>query len=1098
MHKALQMRVAVSGVALMMMAASGKPQAQATPPIESSTRSSAADACADDAQLPLDPSTRKPFITVQEVANKTPPKIRYLTEAESKRITELDSMIGQFGGPNNTSQSIDWYREIISILNSTFGPDHPYQIEFQRGFSLNLAVNGSIAESITHSQIVLQLMIDVLGIQHPRTLDSRRILAEALRRGGRTEEAEIQSAIALQGQMDLFGPNDKSTVATIFIRSRILNTLGEYAESLKLAHDAWSISNEICGGLHPQTIAFASGYADQLLVSGELVRAENIARIAWQNAVSTFSQDDFRALILQRAYANVVRDLGHLQYAYSLSRASLIGIQKALPNDHSEVATSFYDFAGIATDLGYFDLAIESYQTAIEIGGLNFGENHPNLLTYQNGLGVAYLEAGEADRAREIFAGVVNARLISLGVGHPSVGLAYYNLATALADSKENRQAEELYRRALGLIEAGNGKNHPLASRVALNAAINLLEQRDRAYLAVDQARRGLAGRRERSRLDGSVGFRGELKRDAELHRVQSAERLFADAAWVRGAAFPAEAPGLRVESFGALQGAGSGPAARAIAETAARRYAVKAGAGELVSERARQVELWAAAERRNIAAQAQSGGQDRAAREAMERDMAAAEARIEAIDAELKVKAPQYFAIVNQPPLDVAEAQGLLGEDEAVLIVVPSEFGTHVMALTKTELVWHRADIKADEVANKVTALRRDLNPGEDARVPDLSRGSDPLRGPDAELAYRPSFDRATAHDLHTQLIAPVAATLEGKSQLFIAADGALASLPFGVLVTEAPAAGSDESDPEVLRSTPWFADSHALVQIPSLQSLAYLRRFNTGESGASGSSAAPRATTLRTAASGFAGFGDPVLSGPSGASRGAEAVNFVGSGVTESGSALMNPDLLRTLDRLSGTRTELRTISSMLGASEDALRLDVRMTESDFRKPGRLNGVKILHLATHGLKAADAGRYGQSTEPGLVFTPPAQATSQDDGYLAASEIVGIDLAGVDWVILSACDTAAPSGKPGEAGLSGLARAFFYAGAPSLLVSHWPVRDDVAAVLTVNTLRRTQAGESRAAALQNAMRDIRNDQSNPTFAHPSAWAPFTIAGEGR
>jgi CHAT domain-containing protein len=317
------------------------------------------------------------------------------------------------------------------------------------------------------------------------------------------------------------------------------------------------------------------------------------------------------------------------------------------------------------------------------------------------------------------------------------------------------------------------------------------------------------------------------------------------------------------------------------------------------------------------------------------------------------------------------------------------------------------------------------------------------------------------------------------------------------------------------VLRATPWFADAHALVQIPSLQSLAYLRCFNTGDNRRpdgcptsdtpTRASVTPSTRTTHTAASGFAGFGDPVLSGAAvkrgGRSAGVlppvDASGLTGRGVTQAGAPLMNPDELRALARLPGTRTELEAVGKLLGAPAGAIRLDASMTEAALRSAD-LSNVSILHLATHGLTASEAGQRGARSEPGLVFTPPAQATSEDDGYLAASEVLTLNLTGVDWVILSACNTAAPSGTPGEPGLSGLARAFFYAGAPSLLVSHWPVGDDVAAALTVNTLRRTQAGETRATALQNAMRDIRNDPNNPTFAHPSAWAPFTIAGEGR
>ena len=118
------------------------------------------------------------------------------------------------------------------------------------------------------------------------------------------------------------------------------------------------------------------------------------------------------------------------------------------------------------------------------------------------------------------------------------------------------------------------------------------------------------------------------------------------------------------------------------------------------------------------------------------------------------------------------------------------------------------------------------------------------------------------------------------------------------------------------------------------------------------------------------------------------------------------------------------------------------------------------------------------------------------------ASEISRLKL-DADWVILSACNTAADDGTEGAPGLSGLARAFFYAGARNLLVSHWPVRDDVASRLTVETikLQRITPGLSRAEALQQAMRAIRDDTSHDatgdTWAHPSAWGPFSLIGDG-
>jgi len=99
------------------------------------------------------------------------------------------------------------------------------------------------------------------------------------------------------------------------------------------------------------------------------------------------------------------------------------------------------------------------------------------------------------------------------------------------------------------------------------------------------------------------------------------------------------------------------------------------------------------------------------------------------------------------------------------------------------------------------------------------------------------------------------------------------------------------------------------------------------------------------------------------------------------------------------------------------------------------------------------------------------------------------------DWVILSACNTAAGDGGEGAGALSGLARAFFQAGARSLLVSHWPVRDDLSATLTVKALtsRRADPSLSPAEAFQRAQREIRSERR---WAHPRNWAPFAFVGD--
>ena len=81
---------------------------------------------------------------------------------------------------------------------------------------------------------------------------------------------------------------------------------------------------------------------------------------------------------------------------------------------------------------------------------------------------------------------------------------------------------------------------------------------------------------------------------------------------------------------------------------------------------------------------------------------------------------------------------------------------------------------------------------------------------------------------------------------------------------------------------------------------------------------------------------------------------------------------------------------------------------------------------------------------------------------------------------------------------LSGLAKAFFYAGSRALLVSHWPVVSDAAVAITTRMLAEaTKPGVGRAEAHRRAMMAMIDDKDRPHYAHPLFWAPFVAVGEG-
>lgn len=162
-----------------------------------------------------------------------------------------------------------------------------------------------------------------------------------------------------------------------------------------------------------------------------------------------------------------------------------------------------------------------------------------------------------------------------------------------------------------------------------------------------------------------------------------------------------------------------------------------------------------------------------------------------------------------------------------------------------------------------------------------------------------------------------------------------------------------------------------------------------------------------------------------------------------------------------------------------------------------------KIIVFATHGLVPGDLNGL---TQPALALTSPLVTGGDDDGLLTMGEILGLRL-DADWVVLSACNTASGAGAGAEV-VSGLGRAFFYAGARALLVSNWPVHSPSAKDLTTHLFRRQAADGSlsRGEALRQSMLamidsgayvDPATGEPLFAYAHPIFWAPFTLIGDG-
>jgi CHAT domain-containing protein len=190
---------------------------------------------------------------------------------------------------------------------------------------------------------------------------------------------------------------------------------------------------------------------------------------------------------------------------------------------------------------------------------------------------------------------------------------------------------------------------------------------------------------------------------------------------------------------------------------------------------------------------------------------------------------------------------------------------------------------------------------------------------------------------------------------------------------------------------------------------------------------------------------------------------------------------------DPLPYARVEVKSIAAQFPKTAAQLCLGREATESSLKRE-RLERFSQIHFATHGL--IDERVPARS---GVILSLVGE--KQEDGVLQMSEIFNLDL-NADLVVLSACQSGLGKVVRGE-GMVGLTRAVMYAGADSIVVSLWNVRDSSTAEFMKGFYRHLRAGKPKAVALRQAKLDmLRSDKL--AYRHPYFWAPFVLAGKSQ
>jgi CHAT domain-containing protein len=863
---------------------------------------------------------------------------------------------------------------------------------------------------------------------------------------------------------------------------------GKFSEAMPLAQRAVAIGEKTLGPDHPGVATLLNDLGVLYRAQGRYADAEPLYRRALAIREKAFGPGHLGVAVSLNNLALLYNSQGRYADAEPLYRRALPIYEKALGPDHPDVATPLNNLAGLYKTQSRYADAEPLYRRALAIREKALGPDHPDVAISLHNLAALYNTEGRYPDEEPLDRRALAIWEKALGPDHPDVANSLDSLALLYNSQGRYADAEPLHKRALAIREKALGPNHPDVANSLSHLA--LLYANQGRYGDAEPLHKQALAIRERVLSPDHPDVAASLNNLAALYThlgrfayaLPLVQITIGHGRALSSVALPVlfAAPGnylmpagrAQDDALNVVQRASQTAAAAAVNKLGAR---LAAGSGRLAGLVRNDQDLAAEAESLDkaiLAAVSKEPAKRDAAAEQRIRDRLAEIAKQRgALQGVFATEFPDYTALSNPQPLAAKEIQALLSDGEALLMYATGDKQSYVFAVTRTSATWKPIALGAAELSEKVAAFRRGLDV---EALRQSAEGGKPVL-----------FDLGPANELYVSLVGPVEDVVKDAHHLLVVPSGPLTALPFHLLVTEKAATAIPQlKDIGTYRDAAWLIKRQAVSILPALASLKALRQVSRRDPGTKP----------------LVGFGDPVFDPAERAKALAErratrtrvAVTR-GYGDFWQGAGIDRAKLAHSLPSLLDTADELKAVAAKLGAAAGDVHLGSDASEATVKRTA-LADYRVVYFATHGLVAGDVAGLG---EPSLALTLPKQPTELDDGLLTASEVAQLKL-NADWVVLSACNTAAAD-KPGADALSGLARAFFYAGARALLVSHWSVDSEAATRLTTSTFAIMKADPKlgRAAALRNAMLAFMNDRGSSLNAYPAFWGPFSIIGEG-
>jgi len=983
-------------------------------------------------------------------------------ESESLEAAEAIDLIvaaAARGTRPRDPETIRLARRATSIKEKVLGPAHPELASSLRALGNLLMVAGDFAEAEGLYGRALTIQVAALGPEDAEVAATLVALGDLAVSKSELGAARPHYERALAIQERVFGPESLEVAQTLNGSAALLRILGAYPAALQQRERCLAIREKILGPEHPQVAWSLHNLANLLLDMGDLDRARTLYERALSIREQVLPPDHPDLGYSHSSLGLVLVELGDHSAASRHHEKALAIREKAFGPEHLQVAFSLNNLALSLRATGDVTAALALLRRSVAIKEKALGPDHPDVARGIENLGMSMMEMGDLDGARPLVERALRAQEKILGPDHPEVARSLSDLGWLHFLAGDAATGRPLSERALAIREKTLGPDHIEVAR-SLNDLALFHRQAGETREAMERTLRAeRIGREHFLRTARTLAEREALgyqrTRESGLDLAISIEASDAgagrDASWA-GAVLDSliRSRAMVLDEMAARRRvAGDRDAARfaADAETLARirnRLARLAVAGPDPDDPARYRDDLAQALEEKEGAERRLSEKSAVFRRELARSRVGLPEVARSLPAGGVLVSFTYYHEIpwsagpspQRPSLPEARYLALLlRAGDPTPIVVPLG--------------------PAERIDTLVRAWKAEVSQGS---------GGPSVAGRRDEERYR-----TAGESLRRAVWDPLSGHLKGADVVFLVPDGSLclvafATLPNGrgqYLVETGPLIHLLSAERDIALPAPVEGDSLGLLVLGGPE-------FGPAEAAQGG---------RRPPCGDLADLRFAPLQGA------VEEVEEIATLWASAGGA-RGPDDARVL--------------KLIGRAAG---------ESAFKQSAA--GRRVLHLATHGFFLQDA-----CTATGLKDNPfllsglalaganrradPRAGRGIEDGILTAEEIASLDLSGVDWVVLSACETGSGRVQAGE-GVLGLRRAFETAGAATLIMSLWSVPDAAAREWMRALYKERLGGRSTAEAVRGAsLQVLKKRRRAGKNTHPHDWGAFVASGDWR